>query len=142
MRRSGLRGQKQVREFLKSRPDAITRKVAGEIETGAEDILLDMRGLVPKDTGDLAAALDFKVARSGLKARIGLLTKTALADHFYWLFLEKGTKGYPPHNIPPLAATPFVDPAFQLNAPIIADRIRRATGGALGSQGGLKGKRK
>lgn len=116
--------------------------VVSEIETGAEDILLDMVGGVPRDSGDLAAALDKKISKSGLSARIGLLTKTALADHFYWLFLEKGTKGYPPFNIPPMAATPFVAPAFDLNAPVIAARIGQATGGALGSRGGIKGKRK
>lgn len=138
MSRSRLKGAKGVRTFLRSVPERVERGIAHEIETGAEDILLDMRGLVPKDEGDLAAAMSKKVAKSGLSARIGLLSKTALADHFYWLFLEKGTKGYPPRNIPPMAATPFVAPAFDLNAPTIANRIAWATGFALGARGGVK----
>lgn len=142
MRRSKLRGVRKVSAVLKNAPAQVERRVQQEIAQGADDILLDMRGLVPKRSGDLAHALKRSVSKGGLSAKIGLLSRKDYMDHFYWLYLEHGTKGDPDRNIPPLPASPFVGPAFDINEPIIAARISRATLGVLSAGGGWKVKRK
>lgn len=120
----------------------VTRRVKQEITQGADDILEEMVSLVPKRTGSLANALTAKVSRDGLTARVGLLSRAAFRDHFYWLYVENGTKGAAELNIPPQPAQPFMRPAFDFHAPIIYERLSRATLGALRLSGGIKGKRK
>ncbi|NBN64147.1 HK97 gp10 family phage protein [Pannonibacter tanglangensis] len=138
MTKSQIKGVARVRAAVRGMPGRVRVAVAREIEAGAQDVLDTMRGLVPVRTGDLAAALSAQVDGDGLRARIGLLSRTAAREQFYWQFIEFGTKGSPERNIPPMPASPFMGPALDLNAPGIAARIGRATGGVLSAGAALK----
>jgi HK97 gp10 family phage protein len=127
--RSGLRGVTKLRRTLRRIDPDITREVREEVERVTERILADMQSMVPKDTGDLAAALDKRVARDGLTARVGLVTKAKQRDFFYARFIEFGTKeGKGPH---PQEARPFMQPAFDVNETEAKRRITQAINDAL-----------
>ena len=124
--RSGLRGVGKLRRTLRRLGPEATKDIRKPIERGADFILGDMLSLVPKDSGDLARALDRRIARDGLTARIGLVTPSKQRDLFYARFVEFGTKGGQvtarragglPYtmNVPARPATPFMQPAFDLN---------------------------
>lgn len=130
-RRSGLRNVGKLRRTLRRLDPEVTRELRVAVEEGAEAILQDMVSLVPKDTGDLARALDQRTARDGLTARVGLLTKKKQQDNFHARFLEFGTKGAPNKNIPPQPARPFMTPAFDLNKDWILKRASKGIGLAL-----------
>ncbi len=102
-----------------------------------------MQLLVPKRTGVLARLLNKRVARDGLTARVGLVTKKAQRDGFYFRFLDAGTKGSPKLNIPPQPALHIRARSFDLNKDWILQRaqkgialaLRRASAGSGGADG-------
>jgi len=64
------------------------------MEQAAGRILATQQQLIPKDTGDAAAALRVYVSPSGLDAQIGIRGKRDNRRFFYLRFIEYGTKGY------------------------------------------------
>lgn len=132
--RSGLRGVGKLRRTLRRLGPDATAEVRTAVKRGADFILADMQTLVPKDTGDLARALDTRIARDGLTARVGLVTPKKQRDFFYARFLE----------LPSVRAAqgmqPFMQPAFDLNRGMILREtqtairqvLRRAASGPIG----------
>lgn len=143
-------GAKEVAAALRAAPNAVREELREVIAQIAERILRDMVTFVPKDTGELARALAVAFSESGLAARVGLVTERAAADFFYARFLELGTKGGEASyrragsserhsmTVPARPATPFMQPALDLNRDdlerlvweAIREALRRAAGGA------------
>lgn len=93
-RRSRLSGDFKLRRTLRNIHKMMDNELRPAMQTGADRILATMKQLVPKDTGQAAAALTAFVSSSGLNAEIGLRGKGNNERFFYLRFLEYGTKGY------------------------------------------------
>src|SRR5690554_3798604 len=113
--RSGLRGVNRLRRVLRRIEPEMRSELREAVEEGAEAILQDMIRLTPKRTSNLARLLAKKVAPDGLTAQVGLITKKAQRDGFYFRFLDGGTKGDPDRGVPPFAALHIRATAFDLN---------------------------
>lgn len=128
--KSSYRGVNKLRRTLRRIDQAMgpgtTKPVQREIADGADRILARMLSRVRRRTGRLAGLLRRRVARDGLTARIGLLTKRAERLGFHARFQEFGTRGSPERNIPPQPADPFIGPAVDAEAPGIVRKARRA----------------
>ena len=124
-RRSRVRGVNKLRRTLKRIDPEVTADVKTAIREGAEAIQADAIKLVPKDTGDLARAIDYRVSSDGLAAVVGPAARAAeivrrktgsafkasqvrlskrnkkLMFEFYkgW-WIERGTKGSTKRTIP------------------------------------------
>jgi HK97 gp10 family phage protein len=129
--RAGLQGIGKLRRTLRRIEDEAQRELREAVDDGAEAILQDMRALVPVRTGALARLLGKRVARDGLTARVGLVTKKAQRDGFYFRFLDAGTKGNPKRNIPPQPALHIRATAFDLNRDWIRSRTQKGIALAL-----------
>ncbi|MFL4210311.1 HK97 gp10 family phage protein, partial [Pseudomonas aeruginosa] len=60
----------------------------------ADLVLATQQNLIGRDTGDGANALQVKVSKNGLDARIGIIGKRDNRRFYYLKFVEYGTKGY------------------------------------------------
>ncbi|EIM16123.1 phage protein, HK97 gp10 family [Pseudomonas chlororaphis O6] len=120
------------------------------METAANRILETQRQLIPKDTGEAAAALKVYVSPSGLDAQIGIRGKRDNRKFFYLRFIEYGTKGYIGNkragnrnrqaknksdgqnffgkhpDIPARPAHPWLRPAMQVNREYVMANIEAA----------------
>lgn len=162
-RRSRVQGVNKLRRTLKRIDPEVTADVKTAIREGAEAIQADAINLVPRDTGDLARSIDYRVSSDGLAAVVGPAARAAeivrrktgsafkaaqvrlsarnkkLMFEFYkgW-WIERGTKGSPKRNIPPQPARPFMKPAFDLNESWILGRVKAGINKALdrASKGG------
>lgn len=130
-RSSGLRGATRLRRVLRRIDPEATTELRTAIDEGAEAVLYDMIALTPRRTGDLARLLSYRVSRDGMQARVGLITKAAQRDGFYFRFLDVGTKGYPARNIPPQPALHIRSQAMDLNRAWIIKRVEDGTSLAL-----------
>lgn len=135
MRRSKLKGSRKLRRIFKKLPRTATEEVREEIASGANEILLAARFLVPSDTGQLRDQLKAKVSRDGLSAKIGILGKRGRRDGFHGVFLEFGTKERQHRktgkSVGDLPAQPFLFPAFEVNRRPIIKKLEGATSRAL-----------
>lgn len=129
--RRGLRGVSKLRRTLRRLEPEAREGIKHAIEKGAEGIKADMMILIPKDTGETAVLIDKKIARDGLTARIGFVTKKAQKDGYVARFIEFGTKGFPDRNVPAQAARPFMQPAFDRNKEWILRDCKREIAKAL-----------
>lgn len=116
------RSARRVTRLLRQVEPAARQELSQEIRRGAERIHGSMLADVPKRTGSLAAALEVRVSRNELKARVGLFGRKA-REHFFWRFLEFGTA----HSAP----QPFVRPAIDEQGPTIIRNIEREVDRAL-----------
>jgi len=145
-RNRGFRNVNRLRQKLRRLPDVIRDPVRKEIEHAAEVIYWEAVSKVPKDTGNLARLLSFKVGRDGLSAKIGLRGKKANRKGFYGKFLEFGTKpnaarmisggargGGQRRGSSGMRARPFLLPAFEKHAKYLTPRIARAINQAFRS---------
>lgn len=154
-RRSRLSGDFKLRRTLRNIHQNIDNELKPAMEKAANTVLSTMRELIPKDTGEGAAALTAFVSKSGLDAEIGLRGKKANRRYYYLRFIEYGTKAYTEGNrsdgrnqrvtnksdgahffgkhpdIPARPAHPFVRPAYDVNREIILADIRAAVSGTL-----------
>lgn len=156
MRRSRVQGVNKLRRTLKRIDPEITSGVKIAIREGAEAIQADAIKLVPKDTGDLARSIDYRVSSDGLSAVVGPAARAAeivrrktgsafkashvrlsarnkklMFEYFKGWWVERGTKGSPKHNIPPQPARPFMKPAYDLNESWILGRVKTGINKAL-----------
>lgn len=93
-RRSRIKGDFKLRGILR-RIAALEQSDLPEGMAQAADLVLaTQQKLIPRDTGAAAAALEVKISKSGLDARIGLIGKRKNEQFFYMRFVENGTKGY------------------------------------------------
>jgi len=154
-RRSRLSGDFKLRRTLRNIHQNIDNELKPAMEKAANTVLSTMRELIPKDTGEGAAALTAFVSKSGLDAEIGLRGKKANRRYYYLRFIEYGTKAYTEGkrsdgrnqrvtnksdgahffgkhpDIPARPAHPFVRPAYDVNREIILADIRAAVSGTL-----------
>lgn len=113
--RRGYAGVNKLRRTLRRLEPEATAGIRKVLERGAQGIEADMMIGIPKDTGETAAHISYKLSRDGLTARIGFIGKKDFEGGYVAQFLEYGTKGYPERNIPAQPARPFMGPAFDAN---------------------------
>ena len=94
VRRSSIRGDIRLRRTLRNIHKTMDNELKPAMEQAAGRILATQQQLIPKDTGDAAAALRVYVSPSGLDAQIGIRGKRDNRRFFYLRFIEYGTKGY------------------------------------------------
>lgn len=149
--RRGLNGVSSLRKKLRNMEPIVQSGIREAIVEAAVHIEADAQSFVPKDTGDLAASIEFKVSADGLAAVIGPAAKSAavakavrgsafatrvlgkpisattadkLFQYFKGVWVEFGTKGNADKGIPPQPARPFMRPAFDMNAKWAIVRIK------------------
>jgi len=93
-RRSSIRGDIRLRRTLRNIHKTMDNELKPAMEKAAARILATQQQLIPKDTGEAAAALRTYVSPSGLDAQIGIRGKRDNRRFFYLRFIEYGTKGY------------------------------------------------
>ncbi|MER2098311.1 HK97 gp10 family phage protein [Pseudomonas sp. SD17-1] len=93
-RRSKLLGDFKLRRTLRNINKTMDNELKPAMEQAAGRILATQQQLIPKDTGDAAAALRMYVSPSGLDAQIGIRGKRDNRRFYYLRFIEYGTKGY------------------------------------------------
>lgn len=90
VKRNLERGVRQVKSLLRRAPEDIKDGVGGVIKDFAQAVHAQALKRTPRDSGTLARSLTYRVSKSGLSARVGLVTKRAQQDAFYLRFLERG----------------------------------------------------
>jgi HK97 gp10 family phage protein len=136
-----VKGARAVSLAFETAPMAVRSRVKKAMEYAANKILADMKMLVGRDSGALAAALTKLEMEDGKKYFIGLPTPELARQYFYARFLEQGTKGGlvvarrrtkdgrgKPYTlrVPPKARRPFMEPALNMNADDIDRLIKKA----------------
>lgn len=94
VRRSRMSGDFKLRRTLRNIHGTMDNELRPTMQKCADRILGTMQQLIPKDTGEAAAALKAFVSKSGLDAQIGIRGKRDNQRFFYLRFIEYGTKGY------------------------------------------------
>jgi hypothetical protein len=97
-------GASRLRRKLKRMPDEIQEQVRHAIRRGADEILFHMLNFVPRSTESdpvdykgrprkrLYEALEHKISKDGLRARIGILGKKNAEIFFFARFFEFGAR--------------------------------------------------
>ena len=147
-RRSSIRGDFKLRGLLRRIGNQMESDLRPAMQKAADLVLETQREIIPKDTGESAAALEAFVSKSGLDAQIGIRGKKKARRFFFLRFIEYGTKGregkagknptnksdgsnffgYAP-DIPARPAHPFIRPSYDLNK----DEIRKILSEAIAS---------
>lgn len=147
-RRSRIQGDFKLRGVLRRIGNQMESDLRPAMQKAADLVLETQRQLIPKDTGESAAALEAFVSKSGLDAQIGIRGKKKARRFFFLRFIEYGTKGregkagknptnksdgsnffgYAP-DIPARPAHPFIRPSYDLNK----DEIRKILSEAIAS---------
>lgn len=154
-RRSRMSGDFKLRKTLRNIHTRLDNELKPAMQEAADKLLATMKELVPKDTGEGAAALTAFVSKSGLDAQIGLRGKKANKRFYYLRFLEYGTKGYTEGqrsggrskrvsnktngsaffgkhpDIPARPAHPWLRPAYDVNKEFILASINHAVSNTL-----------
>lgn len=155
---SSIRGVSRLRRTLRRIEPEATQELRDTVQDGAQKIHFDALTLVPRDEGDLARSIAYKLGRDGLTAVIGpgaenaklrknkanvghvvaasgvrmsQANKDLLWQYFKGYWIEFGTKGSPKHNIPPMPAQPFMNPAYLRNRDWIKRDAEKAIEQAL-----------
>ena len=147
-RRSSVKGDFRLRGVLRRIGNQMESDLRPAMQKAADLVLETQRELIPKDTGESAAALEAFVSKSGLDAQIGIRGKKNRRKFFFLRFIEfgtKGSKGKPGKNpenksdganffgyapdIPARPAHPFIRPSYDLNK----DEIRKLLSEAIAS---------
>lgn len=93
-RRSRMSGDFKLRKTLRNIHSQLDNELKPAMQEAADRLLATMKEMVPKDSGEGAAALTAFVSKSGLDAEVGLRGKKANKRYYYLRFIEYGTKGY------------------------------------------------
>ena len=93
-RRSSIKGDFKLRGVLRRIGNEMESDLRPAMQESADLVLQTQRQLIPKDTGEAAAALQAFVSKSGLDAQIGIRGKRNNRHFFYLRILEYGSKGY------------------------------------------------
>lgn len=93
-RRSSIKGDFKLRGALRRIAQLEQSDLPKAMAKAADMVLATQQQLIPKDTGEGAAALQVRVSKNGLDARIGIVGKADNRQFFYLRFVEYGTKGY------------------------------------------------
>jgi len=162
-RRSRLDGDFKLRKTLRNIHTTLDNELRGAMQEAANIVLAAQQELIPKDTGEAAAALTAFVSKSGLDAQIGIRGKKNNKDLFYMRFVEYGTKGYTGNkrsgnrnrqdsnksngmaffgkypDIPARAAHPWLRPSYDMNKEDIVRIIEGAISSTLARAAGELG---
>jgi HK97 gp10 family phage protein len=155
-RRSRLSGDFKLRRVLRNIHTQLDNELKPVMQQGANKILASMQQLIPKDSGEGAAALTAFVSKSGLDAQIGIRGKKLNQRFFYLRFIEYGTKGYTEGkkraggrnkrvtnkadgtnffgkypDIPARPAHPWLRPAYDVNREFVLASIKHAVSNTL-----------
>lgn len=131
-----------TRRLTRHLPEDIARELADTLLDGAKAIQAEAVTRAPVRTGNLRRQLlakgAIKVLNKGLQVKFGIRGVKAARQAFYAGFLEFGTKGFSGIDrrgrrvsIPPMAARPFMRPAYDAQAPAIRGRVRASINKAL-----------
>ena len=90
--RSQLKGVAAVRRLLKQLPASVKEEMADVLADAGPEYLAAVRADTPVRTGALRAGLSWKLLRTSLRLRVGLLGKRVLSDLFYGRIVELGRK--------------------------------------------------
>lgn len=164
-RKAGFAGIDRLRRKLRRMDPEISRDVKLALESGAQSIRDTAIGMVPRDTGDLADSIHYKVGRDGLSVAIGpgadralivskgltgfkakftksgALTKTSMKDKkareqlYKAIWVEFGTK-VGKSGSSAQPARPFMQPAFDVNKSRILSEVRAAVKKAVDTSAG------
>lgn len=93
-RRSSIKGDFKLRGVLRRIAALGESDLPEAMKKAADLVLATQQQLIPRDTGEAANALQVKVSKNGLDARIGIIGKRDNQRYFYMRFVEYGTKGY------------------------------------------------
>ena len=141
-RRKRIVGASRLKRKLKRMPENITQEIREVIADGSQKVLGDMKTRAPSSRESaprdwegrsrlkLRDALEARISKDGLLARIGIMGKKNRKSFFFVPFLEFGTK----HMI----ARPFMRPAWTRWRQYIRRNIRKATIRALRKTAGDK----
>ena len=140
-KRSRVTGNRRLARVLRRIEPEAREQMKGAMEDAAQAIWADMVQLTPEDTSRLRSLLDWRVSRNGMNARVGLVTKKAQREGFYFRFLDQGTKGAPAKNIPPQPARHIRSRAFDLNKRWALERVNEGIDKALETAVKAGGKR-
>jgi len=97
-RRSSIKGDFKLRGVLRRIGQFGESDLPKALAQAADLVLATQQQLIPRDTGEAAAALRVNITKanqqSGLDAKIGIIGKKDNRKFFYLRFVEYGTKGY------------------------------------------------
>ena len=93
-RRSRIKGDFKLRGVLRRIAALDESDLPAAMAKAADVVLATQQQLSPRDTGEAANALQVKVSKNGLDARVGIIGKNDNSRFFYLRFVEYGTKGY------------------------------------------------
>lgn len=93
-RRSRIKGDFKLRRVLREIAKLDQSDLPRAMAQAADLVLATQQADIPRDTGDAAAALQVRISKNGLDARVGIIGKKANREFFYLRFIEYGTKGY------------------------------------------------
>lgn len=160
----GLNGVDSLRKKLRNMEKVAESGIKPAITEILQSITMDAKQLAPKDEGELAASIEYKLSSDGLAGVSGPAAKSAavatavkgspfatrstkvatdlskkkLFNFFKGYWAEFGTKGNPARNIPPQPARPFMRPAFDLNSSWGIKKIADAVNAQLKKMSGEK----
>lgn len=123
-RKRQIKGASKVRRKILRMPEAIQDQVKAAISRGADEVLFEMQKTVPVSTDvhfsreHLQQALERRISKNGLSARVGLLGIKAHRLYFFWKFLEFGTRK--------MTKRPFAFPSWRKVRPKIRRDVRNA----------------
>lgn len=126
MARSRTELDPRFRRLMQRLPSDLANPISRVIAESARAVWADAVQRVPVDTGALRDSIGIRTTPAS--AEVGFDAKKfrrewKRAGWRAW-FIEKGTKGSPARNIPPMSARPFLRPAFEANRQWIMDRHR------------------
>lgn len=147
-RRSSVKGDFKLRGLLRRIHGEMDNELRPAMQQAAALVLQTQQNLIPVDTGEGKAALQVRVSKQGLDARVGIIGKRDARKFFYLRFVEYGTKGskgkrgsgpenrsdganffgYSP-DIPARPAHPWLRPSYDMNR----DEIRSIISNAIAS---------
>ena len=147
-KRSQVKGDFKLRGVLRRIGSQMDSDLRPAMQQAANLVLETQRELIPKDTGESAAALEAFVSKTGLDAQIGIRGKKNARRFFFLKYIEYGTKGgkiksrkrpenktnggnffgYSPEH-PAHPAHPFIRPSYDLNR----EAIRKLLSDAIAS---------
>lgn len=133
MARSRTELDPRFRRLMQRLPQALTDDLSTEIARSALLVAAEAAARVPVDTGALRDSIGMRVTRTSAEVGFDAKRFRRKWKKAGWraLFVEKGTKGSPKHNIPPQAARPFLRPAFEANRQQILQRHQAAVAAVL-----------
>lgn len=144
-RRSSIKGDFKLRGILRRIGNQMESDLRPAMQKASDLVLETQRELIPKDTGESAAALEAFVSKSGLDAQVGIRGKKNNRRFFFLRFIEYGTKGgkgkagrnpenksdgqnffgYAP-DMPARPAHPWLRPSYDLNREAIRQILAEA----------------